>query len=79
MLNLNKLAKEIDEALTKETTESWNEFLQSEDEGEYTKFLGEGEMVGFKSCSMESDIGSMVHNKKAMSIPAGEYNYQLAA
>jgi hypothetical protein len=79
MLNLNKLAKEIDEALEKETAESWNEFLQSEDEGEYIKFLGEGELLNFKSCIMESNVGTMALSEVAISVPAGEYNYGLAA
>lgn len=79
MLNLNKLEKEIDEALEKETTESWNEFLQSEEEGEYIKFLGEGILLNFKTCFMESDFGTINLSGEVISISAGEYNYGLAA
>jgi hypothetical protein len=84
MLDLNKLAKELDEALARQTTESWNTFLdsedlQSEEDCDYEKFLGLGELVGGERCSMNSKVGKTIGIDKAIATPQGEYNYQLAA
>lgn len=83
MLDLDKLEKQLDEALAKETKESMLEWLKNKRTSNVNTYLGEGE---FRTLESKSLVGCLENSYErnysfhgADCGLAGESNYRLAS